>query len=115
MLIKKNKAEFLNCNLAGFGHTEGYLVLDQMKPGDKLMMVHEDENKYDHDAVALFYGDLHVGYIPRPLNTQLAMFLDYGHGDIFECVITSVDKDAHPNQQLQIRINLLRRMTPSAQ
>lgn len=54
MLIKKNKATFLNCHLAGFGHTEGYLVLDQMKPGDKLMMVREDENKYDHNAIALF-------------------------------------------------------------
>ena len=96
MLIKKNKATFLNCHLAGFGHTEGYLVLDQMKPGDKLMMVREDENKYDHNAIALFYA-------------QLAMFLDYGYGDIFECVITSVDKDEHPNHQVQIRINLLRR------
>lgn len=26
-----------------------------------------------------------------------------------ECVITSVDKDAHPNEQVQIRVNLLRR------
>lgn len=109
MLIKKNKATFLNCHLAGFGHTEGYLVLDQMKSGDKLMMVREDENKYDHNAIALFYGDLHVGYIPHLLNEQLAMFLDYGYGDIFECVITSVDKDEHPNHQVQIRINLLRR------
>lgn len=39
MLLKKAKAEFLNCNLAGFGHTEGYLVLDEMCPGDKLYMV----------------------------------------------------------------------------
>jgi len=109
MLIKKNKAEFLNCNLAGFGHTEGYLVLDQMKPGDRLTMMREDENKYDHEAIALFYGDQHVGYIPKQLNSQLAMFLDFGHADIFECVITSVDKDEHPNEQVQIRVNLLKR------
>ena len=137
MELKKNKAEFLNCNLAGFGHTEGYLVLDEMRPGDKLYMVREDENKHDLDAIALFYVPknelpkdtqlfslslgkpkkanaqertveaLHVGYIPGRDNTQLAMMMDYGHKDIFECVITYVDKEAHPNQQVQIRVNLL--------
>ena len=156
MLLKKNKAEFLNCNLAGFGHTEGYLVFDQMRPGDKLLMVREDENKHDSDAIALFYvqkqklpaniethilqissqGEtqvidelttaepaangksksqrktleaVHVGYIPASSNTQLAMFMDYGHQNIFECVITSINKEAHPNQQVQIRVNLLRK------
>lgn len=109
MLIKKNKAEFLNCNLAGFGHTEGYMILDELKPGTRLTMVREDENKHDHEAIALFYGETHVGYIPRQANSMLATFMDYGYADIFECVVTSVDKDEHPNEQVQIRVNLLRR------
>lgn len=138
MQIKKNKKEFINCNLAGFDHTEGYLVRDQMKPGDELIMVREDENKYDKEAVALFYVPkkelpedtlthtvkiketvdnkviekeveaLHVGYIAAHFNTQLANFLDFGYKDIFECVITSVDKEKHPNQQVQVRVNLLK-------
>ena len=138
MLLKKNKAEFFNCNLAGFGHAEGYLVLDEMRPGDRLYMVREDENKHDSNAIALFYvpkkelpkdtelftislgkqkktdgqertvAALHVGYIPSNSNKQLAMLMDYGHKDIFECLITSIDKDEHPNQQVQIRVNLLR-------
>lgn len=106
MLIKKNKAEFLNCNLAGFGHTEGYMVLDELKPGTRLTMVREDENKHDHEAIALFYGETHVCYIPRQANSMLATFMDYGYADIFECAVTSVDKDEHPNEQVQIRVNL---------
>lgn len=109
MLIRKKKTEFLNCHLAGFGHTEGYTVLDQLKPGDKLTMLREDENKYDHEAIALFYGDLHIGYIPQQYNSLLAMFMDFGYTDIFECVITAVDKTQHPNEQVRIRVNLLRR------
>ncbi len=156
MLLKKNKAEFLNCNLAGFGHTEGYALLDRMHAGDRLRMVREEDNKHDHDAIALFYipeqqlpanidthilqissqGEtqvidelttaepaangksksqrktleaVHVGYIPTSSNTQLAMFMDYGHQGIFECVITSINKEVHPNQQVQIRVNLLRK------
>ena len=159
MLLKKNKSEFLNCNLAGFGHTEGYLVLDEMRPGDKLIMIREDENKHDNDAIALFYVPkhklpedvqtyligfdgrrhivyeekrqfdaktdlaapgkkkkavkddevmaLHVGYIPANSNHQLAMMLDMGYETIYECVITSIDKESHPNQQVQIRVNVL--------
>ncbi|MBR1808820.1 MAG: hypothetical protein IJ776_05495 [Paludibacteraceae bacterium] len=155
MLLKKNKAEFLNCNLAGFGHTEGYLVLDEMRPGDKLLMVREDENKHDNDAIALFYVPkhklpedvqthfiysdgkkcliievdveaylaapskqrktkkeqvveaLHVGYIPANSNHQLSTMLDMGYAAVYECVITYIDKEAHPNQQVQIRVNVL--------
>lgn len=109
MLIKKNKTEFLNCHVAGFSHTEGYMLLDHLKPGDHLAMIREDENKHDHEAVALFYGDTHLGYIPRSDNSQLAMFMDFGHADMFECVVTSVDKTVHPEHQVQIRVNLLRR------
>ncbi|MCM1035510.1 MAG: HIRAN domain-containing protein [Paludibacter sp.] len=95
--------------MTGFGYTEGYLVLDRMQPGDKLTMIREDENKYDHEAIALFYGELHVGYIPKRFNSQPAMLMDFGYAEILECVITSVDKEAHPNEQVQIRVNLLRR------
>ncbi|MDY4849880.1 MAG: hypothetical protein SO182_01395 [Paludibacteraceae bacterium] len=34
---------------------------------------------------------------------------DFGYTDIFECVITPIDKTQHPNEQVQIRVNLLRR------
>jgi len=109
MLIKKNKAEFLNCNLAGFSHTEGYMVLDDMKPGQLLTMIREDENKFDKEAIALFYHDLHVGYIPACENGELAMLMDYGWSELFECRITQVNKEAHPEHQVQIRVNLLRK------
>ena len=138
MELKKNKAELLNCNLAGFGHTEGYLVLDEMRPGDKLYMIREEDNKHDSDAIALFYVPkrqlpkdtqvftitigksktneqgitteaLHVGYIPCDSNQRLALMMDFGYHDIFECVITSIDKEKHPNQQIQIRVNLLKK------
>lgn len=128
MLIKKNKAEFLSGNLAGFGHADGHLVLKEMHPGDKLIMVREDENKHDHEAVALFYrpkneipegacehnvekckNAVHVGYIPANLNSELSTFMDLGHEDIFECVITNINREAHPNEQIQIRVNLIKK------
>lgn len=135
MLIKKNKSTFLSSNLAGFGHTEGYLVLDQLKPGTRLIMLREDQNPHDHEAIALFYEPvgplpegtqlhavslpdmpddcfamlLHVGYVPSHVNSQLALMLDFGYADCFECVVESVDKEEHPNEQVHIRVNLLKK------
>ncbi len=130
MLLKKNKIEFLNCNLAAFEHYDGYAVRAQMKAGDRLYMVREDENRYDNNAIALFYVPkempegvdtqvvkvggknleaVHVGYIPANCNSELAMLLDFGHGGIFECRISGILPDEHPNQQIRIRVNLLRK------
>lgn len=130
MLLEKNKIEFLNCNLAAFEHHDGYAVRPQMKVGEPLYMVREDENRYDHNAIALFYvpkempegvdsqvitvGDkkleaVHVGYLPANCNSELATLLDFGHGGIFECRISGILPDEHPNQQIRIRVNLLRK------
>ena len=59
MKIKKTKELFLSCNVAGFSHYEGCIVFDQLKIGSQLQLVREDENAYDHDAVAIFFGDSH--------------------------------------------------------
>ena len=131
MLIKKNKVEFINCNLAGFSHADGHLVLNEMHPGDKLLMVREEDNKHDHDAIALFYlpeggfpqgaamhnieqykDAVHVGYIPAAHNGELAMFMDMGYTGIFECTIININRDAHPEQKVRLRVSLLKSHHP---
>ena len=82
MKIKKQKELFLSCNVAGFAHYEGCIVFNELQIGTKLQLVREDENAYDHDAVAIFYGDTHIGYVPSSKNEQLATMLDLGHEKI---------------------------------
>ena len=86
MKIKKTKELFLSCNVAGLSHYEGFIVSNQLKIGSRLQLVREDENAYDHDAVAIFFGDSHLGYVPSSNNNQLATMLDLGHGNLFECL-----------------------------
>lgn len=109
----------MNCNLAAFEHYDGYAVMPKMKVGDLLYMVREDENKYDHKAIALFYVPkkempqgvdafsiqvqgkevkaVHIGYIPAVSNSELAMMFDFGHSDIFECRISTLNPEGLPN------------------
>ena len=104
MKIKKQKGLYLSCNVAGFAHHEGCSIFPELQIGTKLRLVREDENPYDHDAVAIFFGDSHLGYVPSSKNEQLASMLDLGHGDWFEAYVQRLDSTAHPEQQVHIAI-----------
>ena len=104
MKIKKQKELLVSCNVAGFSHYAGCVVFNELKIGTPLHLVREDENPHDHDAVAIFYGDTHIGYVPSSKNDQLATMLDLGYGDIFEVYVQGLDPMAHPENQVQIGI-----------
>ena len=109
MRIKSDKEHFLSCNVAAFTYNQGCEVFSQLKVGKKIRLVREDENPYDHNAVAIFFGDTHIGYIPRRQNETIAKFLDLGYEDIFEGRIQSGDPTAHPEEQVSVVIYLKRK------
>jgi hypothetical protein len=109
MKIKHDKEHFLSCNVAAFTYCEGVEVFSQLKVGKKVRLVREDENPHDHKAVAIFFGDTHIGYIPRQQNETIAKLLDLGYDDIFEARIQAVDPTAHPEQQVDIVIYIKRK------
>ena len=111
MRIKSDKEHFLNCNVAAFTYNQGCEVFDKLKVGKEVQLVREDENPHDHNAVAIFFGKTHIGYIPRRENDAIAKFFDLGYGDIFEARIQSVDPTAHPEEQVSIVIYLKRKET----
>ena len=96
--------EFLNINVAGFSHWYGYKVMHKLVPGAKLRLVPEPDNPYDPNAVALYKGKTKIGFVPRVCNAELAQLLHFGHGDIFECRVTSVDPTAHPEHQIHAKV-----------
>lgn len=109
MKIKSDKEHFINCNVAGFTYHEGCEVLNQMKFGDVVTLVREDENEHDSKAVALFFNDVHIGYIPRNENDMLAKLMDLGWGEMFEARIQSLDPTAHPEHQIGVIVYIKRR------
>lgn len=106
---KKDKLPFLTCNVAAFSHYKGEEIFDLLKIGKKIRLIREADNKYDHNAVMVFFGDTHIGYIPRQLNSALAKLLDMGYADCFEARIKTVDPNAYPEQQIEIIIYLKRK------
>lgn len=109
MKILKEKEHLLSCNVAGFTYAHGCEVFDQLKIGKKLRLVREDENPHDHRAVAVFFADTHIGYIPRQHNEMLSKFLDMGWSSLFEARIQAVDPSAHPEEQVSLVLYLKRK------
>lgn len=108
MKIVENKRHYLHFTIAGFAYHNGCEVFDKLHIGTKLQLVREDENAFDSNAVAIFYQDQMLGYVPRAFNSELALLLDMGHGDIFEARVQSLNPMLVPEEQVGVIIYVLR-------
>ncbi len=61
------------------------------------------DNPHDSNAVALYFEDIMLGYVPRTENTLIAQMLHYGH-DVFECRVQQVIPEASPRAQVRVAI-----------
>lgn len=108
MKLIENKKHFMHFTIAGFSFHEGCDVFDQLNIGTPLRLIREDENTHDPNAVAIFFGDTMLGYVPRQRNEQLAMLFDMGYEDIFEAKVQSLDPTANPEEQVGVIILIKR-------
>ena len=104
----EQRKHFLHCNIAGFTYWDGCLAMSQLEVGTKLEMVRDEDNKHDPDAVALYFKDYKLGYIPASHNEIISQLIDMGHGGLFEVYVNRVSKDAHPESQVHINIYIKR-------
>lgn len=110
-MIAKRNIYFKDCHLAGRKYHEADIVWDQLKVGTQLNLVAEPDNPTDHYAVGVTFHsadgeDYLLGYIPRGENQQLSAFLQMGWTEIFECRISKINEETHPENQVQLTIKI---------
>jgi len=98
--------EFISCDVAGFGHWDGTLVFDKLEPGTHLDLEAEPDNPFDARAVALYYKNTKIGFIPRCMNSELSLLLFFGHEDVFDAVVTQVRREADPEHQVRVMVRV---------
>lgn len=96
------KVHLTNFRIAGLSYFEGCEAFEMLKIGTKLDLVREPDNQFDPYAVAIYYGEYQLGYIPRGSNHDISKYLDMGLTDIYEMRITRITPDAHPEQQIEV-------------
>ncbi|HQI02956.1 MAG TPA: HIRAN domain-containing protein [Deltaproteobacteria bacterium] len=68
----------LQANVAGFRYYRGEKVWPRIHPGDAIILKREPHNPHDRKAIALYWHDEKLGYIPRTDNSVIANILDQG-------------------------------------
>jgi len=97
---------FADFHLAGFAYWDGVEVFNDLKVGSRLELRPESDNPYDPEAVAIFYENKKLGYIPRASNAQISQLLHFDN-NIFEAFICQIDLDKHPERQIRVVVKLI--------
>ena len=66
----------LKCYIAGYAYYQGEKLIDQLKPDLKLDLKREPENPYDNKAIAIYFKNHKLGFIPRVNNKVIANIMD---------------------------------------
>ena len=112
------KMYFMDCHLAGRKYHDADEVWDELKVGTILKLRRDKENRIDPYAVEVVYerkdkkekeeDEFCIGYIPRDENETIASFLEMGWDNVFECRISKINPDAHPENQVHLTIKIKR-------
>lgn len=64
--------------VAGFQYHDGEKVWPRLSTGDSLRLLREQDNPYDRRAVAVYWGESKLGYVPRAANAAVSQMMDRG-------------------------------------
>lgn len=84
--------------MAGFSYYDGAEVFNKLEIGALLEISLNPENDYDPWAVAIYYKDYKLGFIPRDENRIFYKLLKVGVANI-EIHIQRIDNKMHPEEQ----------------
>lgn len=89
--------------IRGFRFYDGLKILNQLKEGQILELQREPDNQYDKCAIALYYQQHKLGYVPKEDNKMLSKLID---AEVIEIIseITNLNKEAKAWENVHIAI-----------
>jgi len=110
--MKSHQKHFMSCHLAARQYYDADLVFEYLRVGKEVRLEREMDNPHDSNAVQVIFNkdgeDYLLGYIPRSDNRAIADFLEMGWDGTFRCVISGINPDTHPENQVHLTISILR-------
>ncbi len=101
------RRHFQNFDIAGFSYWDGAVVFNDLKIGTQLRLEREAENQYDPKAVAIYYGEYKLGFVPRSCNDAICKLCEAGYSDIFDVRINRVSPVEQPEDQIGVIVSLI--------
>ena len=91
--------------IAGFQFHRGDAIWASLDVGEELALVRESSNTHDPNAVALYFHDEKLGYVPRGDNRAIAQMLD--RGESLDARISKLLVEEDPWERIRITISLV--------
>lgn len=116
---KEKRILYKECQIAGITFRDLTDIWNELYVGASLALVRHKSNKHDKNAVAIalaydydgnaddFDFDYILGYIPRTDNEYLAIMLDMGWDEVFECELSQVNGSNPYQGSLFIKIYIV--------
>jgi hypothetical protein len=90
--------------LAGYQYHRASGIWPFLQIGAALRLHREPGNPYDPNAIAVWYLNEHLGYVPRRENRTLAQMMD--RGERLEARIVRLREDDNPWRRIRFRVDL---------
>jgi len=91
--------------IAGFQFHEGDAIWPSLAVGEKLALMREATNVHDPDAVAVYFQNNKLGYVPRAENCAIAKMLD--RGENLEARISKLLMEEDPWERVRFTVFLV--------
>lgn len=91
--------------IAGFQYYKGDAIWPSLRVGKRLSLVRESFNEHDGDAVAVYFRNDKLGFVPQAENRAIAQMLD--RGERLAATISRVANDSDPWERVRMSIFLV--------
>jgi len=90
--------------IAGFQYYDGDEVFPELWVDTPLLLVREQDNKYDVNAVAVHYKQYKLGFVPKADNTAVAQMLD--RGEYLSARVVELTMNKNPWERVRFGVML---------
>jgi hypothetical protein len=80
-------------------------IWDEIRPGDKLLLTREPDNRHDANAIRVEWNGQRLGYVPRAENRALAAAMD--RGERVEARVSALRRAKNPWQRVEFEVYLV--------
>lgn len=91
--------------LAGSQYYAVSEVWSQIRPGDRLTLTREADNRHDRNAVRVDWNGRQLGYVPRAENRAVAAALD--RGEKLEARVAKLREERDPWRRVEFEVYLI--------
>ncbi|MBL3600100.1 MAG: HIRAN domain-containing protein [gamma proteobacterium endosymbiont of Lamellibrachia anaximandri] len=104
LLEPKRRVLLQESPLAGYQYHRASGIWQFLQIGETLKLRREPANRYDRNAIAVWFKNEHLGYVPRSENRTLAQMMD--RGEQLEGRIVRLLEDDNPWRRVRFSVFL---------